>query len=489
MCDKCGHLARRIRSALLPVAGVLVALLVGSLALATEYQKGPAITKPSITSPIANRVWLAGSDHTVTCSASTDTDYERDNPEAQWSPFNEQPITYTWTGTNRNFPRGNVGQSVTYVCSNTAGTATLTVTASAVPVDPSLTKSPVASDPVNVSVIIPVVDQISYAGAKNTINGVTSPEYDRSSGTNQPVSYTVGANPEADVKVWASTNLTDGSSVVMSGTSSGDFLRTQWGNASATFGTDWSSTASVTALCIPTIKSATYSTTWIYCCPTGSNTFINMSTISGSRIYLTRQASLSWTARSGVAYAETEAAYALSCKYCTGMNAATTDANVCDNVMTGFSGDYVYNNLDCAYMAADYTHLIGVQGTSGIQEKWSVKDDTLLTYSDSECMSMTPGTAATNPEPDWPFHWWVTAGGKTRDPCNSNPSNRSFNGDWGAYEDVVIAQYEIWDDTVHYGRWIKNPPGHTFETGAGKMLHDNPGYLVSAFKGPPTPMP
>jgi hypothetical protein len=165
-----------------------------------------------------------------------------------------------------------------------------------------------------------------------------------------------------------------------------------------------------------------------------------------------------------------------------------SDNSICDAVMTGFSGDYTYGwpGGNCAYMSSDYTRLIGVQGVSATQECWAVEG---LPRTDGEATheSTKPITALGQPTRVylWTLHWWVYAGGKTRDPSTGT----SHSGDWGTHEDNVFADYWRWDAAnKHTYLNGSNPTGHTTETNATwKMVHSNPGGPIDDFNGPPTP--
>lgn len=127
MCAKSGRSARRIRNVCSRAAGVLIVLLTCSLALASyEYDAGTAITDVSITNPTANQFWGAGSSHTLTCTAATDTDWYRDSPEDSWHNISDS-VTHYWTGTGTFQDNDNVGTSVTYICTISPGSNTVTV--------------------------------------------------------------------------------------------------------------------------------------------------------------------------------------------------------------------------------------------------------------------------------------------------------------------------------------------------------------------------
>lgn len=130
MYAKFGCFARRVRnvcSRKAGVLGVLIVLLIGSLAVAREYRAGTPIGDVSITSPTANPFWAAGSSHTLTCTTPTDTDQYRDDPEDAWQDIPDS-VTYYWEGTSGSFENNNnTGDSVIYICPISPGTNTLTV--------------------------------------------------------------------------------------------------------------------------------------------------------------------------------------------------------------------------------------------------------------------------------------------------------------------------------------------------------------------------
>lgn len=316
--------------------------------------------------------------------------------------------------------------------------------------------------------IIPVVDEIIFGGGKHDINDVAVPEYDRSLSRNGPAAYSVGdISIEASMKFWHSTALTESSNVTVSGDAVGSSI-TGWGPNNGTFGTTWpSGSLNVTGWkpFTATIQVERYTNTWKYKCPTGTDALITTTT-QPHVIFETRTTPLS---------AEPKKCYELSCTYCTGKVPSITNSQVGDYMMIGFARDYVYSGSNCAYMSADYTHLLGVQGVTATQEKWSVEGG-LCT--DGEVYTMKDGAY------EWVFHWWVYAGGKTRDPS----AKVSHIGDWGAYEDACLDDYRRWDASSSALVWHgSNPAGHATETNTTwKMKHTNPG-VASHFRGPPTP--
>lgn len=91
-----------------------------------DYDKNPVMGDVTLNNPAASEVWLAGSDHTLTCSTVTDQDcnLETGLPETDY-------VTHWWTSTSGEFPgpTGNIGVSVKYVCNDVAGTETVHVRA------------------------------------------------------------------------------------------------------------------------------------------------------------------------------------------------------------------------------------------------------------------------------------------------------------------------------------------------------------------------
>jgi hypothetical protein len=184
-----------------------------------------------------------------------------------------------------------------------------------------------------------------------------------------------------------------------------------------------------------------------------------------------------------------EEAYRYSCTYCDGLQWPVSDGQVCDAVIAGFgAGEYVYNGSNCAYMSADYTHLIGIQGVSATQERWGIAGSPSYTDGEATLMRSDNITTVGNSSAqvfEWVFHWWVYAGGKLRDPS----AGTSRSGTWGAYEDELFKDYRRWDagGSTHYWHG-SNPSGQSTETGAiWKMQYSNPGIASPEFSGPPTP--
>jgi hypothetical protein len=474
----------RLRSGCDVMAGVcfIIAAIIGTVP-AANYHKDTPITSVSLNSAnlaVSNPVWLAGSKHAISCTTSTDDDCNLDTATSEGDS-----VTHYWTATAGTFKNNdNVGTSVDYLCANSAGGATITVHADD-NYAPENNDYKANDDETQaqkaVSVIVPVLDEITYGSEKQPIwdyatdAAVAAPEYSRAASRNNPAAWKVGVDEvnRATTSYWHSTALTESSSVSVFGSVSGGY---SWVAASGTFNTWPSAGLQHTRLFgSSTVKVESASITWKFKCPDGTDTYIDMTTHSPN-YYFVRKAPVG-----GLKY--NEAAYDKSCDYCQGLTETASDATVCDEVMSGFAGEYTYDGNNCAYMSSDYTHLIGVQGVSANQEQWLVSSDDPPT--NGQVTSERTHSIATSGTPPqvyvWGFHWWVTAGGKTRDPS----AGVSYNGSWGDYEDVVFADYY----RASVG-WSVNPAGNSTEQNSTwKMIHANPSVASTRYLGPPTPYP
>ena len=290
-----GQVGLRIRNCCSRGIGVLIVLLLMcSFVLAWEYDAGTPITSVSITNPTANEVWLIGSDHTLTCTSATDTDRRRENPESNWENIADS-VTHYWTGTGTFKNNDNVGTSVTYICTDTAGSNTVTVYAddnygpdnNTAIVDESPT-----SDSETVSVVGLAVNQVGFGGGNHTLyqtpaanagwadgtTAISNPVYDADSGTNDATNYACYTKGAANatltsVRCRATTALTEGSSFELRvltscvGTSGWVSFSIDQGNRQSGVGT-----LSLSGTLPSTVGRYGLGCGWYYRCPSGSNT-------------------------------------------------------------------------------------------------------------------------------------------------------------------------------------------------------------------------
>jgi hypothetical protein len=127
--------------------GVAVALALGLLAtaLGITYEAHTPITDVSITGTLSNGTSVPiNTNHTMTCSTSTDTDKYCDGYD--WH-YPSDPVTHTWSGAGAFNP--TTGTSVTWTSPNSTGSKTLTVTAN----DSPLYDETAKTDSISVTVV------------------------------------------------------------------------------------------------------------------------------------------------------------------------------------------------------------------------------------------------------------------------------------------------------------------------------------------------
>lgn len=125
-----------------------------------EYAPEPIydVGDATITKPQESDVWLAGSDHTVTC------DFEDKDCNLETGELENDDVICTWDGASGSFKNGNIGESVDYICSDTSGTEWVEVTAiDAGTLAPDYWEP--AYDCVTFSTIIPEVVEVNFQPA------------------------------------------------------------------------------------------------------------------------------------------------------------------------------------------------------------------------------------------------------------------------------------------------------------------------------------
>ncbi len=412
----------------------------------------------SMTSPANDtRVWLAGSDHAVTCTPS-DTDKCR-KQDGTTDASVADDLTIWWAGPGTWKDNKLLGASVTYICTDTAGANALTVFAddnksADAPADASgnssLFEEAKVSDSHTVSVIVPALNTVTYGAGSSTISDVPVPQYDRAASRNGAATFVRNTSPScvAYSTFWHGTSLTDASSVSVYGVTSGDDM-SLWAVTTGSFGTTWPS-SNLTHSGGPLndhVKKITYSTAWKYKVATGSDTWIDTTTQSGCVAYLTFATPVQ---------VETKDVFEYSCRYCDGRN--TTKTDVCWDVLNGMANEYTYAGGNCAALASNFGRLVGVQGVASSQEQWYAGGGAVGSIKQmrtKEIPTINAGTPNPKARYAWTFHRWVTAEGANWDPS----SQTQLMGNWGAYEDVLFKSGGT-DDYDRVGQQsIANPPG------------------------------
>jgi len=131
---------------------ILIALGIVGTAIAVTYYPHTPITDVSITGTLSDEDSVAiSSDHTMTCTTSTDTDKYCDETGWHYPP---DPVTHTWSGPGTFNP--TTGTSVTWTAPNSTGDKTITVTAD----DSPLYDETAKTDSITVTVV--KVDKLQY---------------------------------------------------------------------------------------------------------------------------------------------------------------------------------------------------------------------------------------------------------------------------------------------------------------------------------------
>jgi hypothetical protein len=460
------------------------------------YTAGTAPTI-SVTSPSNNsRVWLAGSDHTVTCAAS-DID-ECTSTTAEVFDVDDS-LTIWWTGSGT-FKNGqNIGTSVTYVCRNTAGTDTIVAhgddnkpadaAAAAADANSALFDEDAVTSTRTVAVIIPVLNTLEYKTGSFTISDVTKPEYNRTGpARNDPGAFKQNTSPNctAESKFWNATSLTNGSDVTVKGFTTGTDMN-HWLAANGTFGTTWPSAAFTHdgGPIISKVKKATYDTEWKYKVPSGSDTYITMNTQASCIAYIVLDTPHVY---GGAGNEEAKQVFDYSCVWADNVTAAQGKEEVCNKIKDGIAANYNYGGT-CLKEASNFARLVGVQGVTATVHRWDIAATPVAGNIDR--MQTRTITLIGTPYNGYPaganritwtnYHAWATAEGNNWD-CSANTKHA---GGWTDYEDWVFNNGGTDDYRVKGtpNTWIANPAGQGTETGAAHgMTHSTPS--PSAFVAP-----
>jgi len=236
-----GHLAEPLIR--IAVTAVLVAWALAHCArpLRAEPVADPFFDQVEMTFPDDDdEVWLAGSDHTVTCTTVTDIDCDYETGE----PVRDS-VTHWWHGSSLNFKdNNNIGTEVVYIACDLAGTDTLTVKADDhyAPENNDYVADDYETEPegdsYNVTIVIPWCEQLDFCGIRNYDiydNTAATPatiglEFDRSASKNGPACQQKGERVTlANVRFRDSTTLTGGKTVMVRATGTVTF---PWNSAS-----------------------------------------------------------------------------------------------------------------------------------------------------------------------------------------------------------------------------------------------------------------
>ncbi len=271
----------------LALAALLVAYL-GSAALGQNYSAEYPITSISITNPEEDEVWLAGSDHVVTCTTGSDIDCD----VVFWQKVDDS-VTHYWTSDAGTFKNNdNIGTSVTYLCTNTAVSNSIIAHCNddyAPDSNSALFDETETTDTETVSVIIPEVIEVNFqpaSGAYNlkthegdaTVSSTSVAEYVRTLGaedptTNEPAVFKKGTPIKLKFKASHDQDLTESSGVTVKAypgaVDPGEL-------GSQTFGTTWPCETGIltTGNLASTIKYIEDETYFRYKVPSGTDTYI-----------------------------------------------------------------------------------------------------------------------------------------------------------------------------------------------------------------------
>jgi hypothetical protein len=147
-----------------------------------------------------------------------------------------------------------------------------------------------------VRTIVPVVDSVLYhfvsgQGQIFSIYDVTTPEYDRASGRNEPASWQIGSRAQTVLKFWHAYALSQPVDVNVYGITSGDDGNIDdWGECGPiTWARSWPASGGAYCTANETINASveyhTYETLWIYRCPEGSNSWIESTWVEDCNLF------------------------------------------------------------------------------------------------------------------------------------------------------------------------------------------------------------
>ncbi len=439
-----------------------------------------AITKPN-RNPVRNERWLAGTVHTAQCSTVTDWDCNVDTQQRVLDS-----VTHWWEASRGTFKdNDNIGVLVNYICPATAGTAVLTAKAddNYSDTNSALAEEDGTSNTETIDVIVPVIDELSYGG-DHDITDVTTPQYVRSPAYNGPTAYTRGTATGATcaVKLWAANSADEASTVYTYGSISTADLGEWNQTANSTIGTAWPTAAIAHALSVinaETVKKLSYTTKWKYY----DSTLIFPDKVYVETPTVARVMYLTFDTPERV---EEKDAFETSTNYCTGLGDANDNEDVCDEVLSGYAGEYVYDGT-CAWDSSNFVRLIGVQGVAGTLHRWAL--DSTPVNGDLITMKTRWISLINADQTDWPdgrtewtnYHQWATAESFNWDA--SSDTKRATT--WGDYEDWVFNNGGVDDYEVKGAPdfWKANPAGQAAAAHQGAS-HNTPVPTLYGFRKP-----
>lgn len=384
---------------------VAIILLTCRMAISAQYAAGTPITDVSITNPTEDEVWLAGSNHTLTCTTSTDTDRRC---ITKWEDVSDS-VTHYWEGTGTFKDNDNIGTSVTYICTNAAGNNNVKVYANddyAPANNTAIVNESPKSDSETISVVVPTLEWVEFGGtnkhtlykkdanpwnpgnenyASNYTTAVPNKAWVRDPALTDPVCYTKGSNgAQVTTSInFASISITEESTVNIEGVT--DAFHPFASNGINVSGEETTVPAMNTDVAFAdVVKGTPWSITWSYKVPTGSNTWIAIGT-SQNPCYTT------WGTPDGstvTAKRMNWAAYVRS-------GNATTVTQLGQNIGDGWNADTIFgqNNFsnywepldkgvhknDCLAASVGTVtalKLLGVPAAdTGTQKSWASSDD------------------------------------------------------------------------------------------------------------------
>ncbi len=124
---------------------------------------------------------------------------------------------------------------------------------------------------------------------------------------------------------------------------------------------------------------------------------------------------------------------------------SSTEYDACANILSnGFNQHYTYT-YNCHRLSSNFVHLVSSLGITAYMHQWAVSEG--LGYGDMvrqitnvfDWVGPTHGSKSFT----WAGHQWAEAASYQWDPS----ANNSVEGNWGAYEDYLISQYDRWIGT------------------------------------------
>ena len=294
-------LAMAARRAVPAWCAAMVAVFYCGQSWGVEQDAGTAITDVSISNPAANEVWLYDTLHTLTCSTSTDSDRERPNSSAEWTPVNDS-VSHYWTGSGTFVDNDNIGTSVQYISPFATGDDVIVVYADddyAPETNNFVVDDARKSDTETVTVVGLEVHKVGFGGDHALQRTPTSEWDDGTTAITDPiwikddpdlaktnhVCWTKGESDDtAKVKCRVSTALTEAASFQVGATGTATWT---WADCSIASGATESSEATCehTVAWVDKVRSGSFTCDWKFRSPTGANTQRNLNS-STHNVYL-----------------------------------------------------------------------------------------------------------------------------------------------------------------------------------------------------------